>query len=113
MHQQPHQTKRFTSPLSKEEARKQAYLLKALADPYRLQIIDLLHCHRGMMNVLGIVETLGSIAQPTVSHHLRILRDAGIIDYRKEGLYAYYYVQHAALTEAYRAIYRERQEKSA
>lgn len=104
----------FECSLSNEDARKQAHLLRALADSHRLRIIAMLRQHRGTMTVNDIVDTLGYITQATVSHHLRVLRDAGLVDYRKDGLNIYYYVQHAALTEAYSAIYRERvQEKSA
>jgi ArsR family transcriptional regulator len=57
--------------------------LKALADPARLRILGLLRIH-GPMAGRDLVPLLG-LAQPTVSHHLSILRDAGLIEDRPEG----------------------------
>jgi ArsR family transcriptional regulator, arsenate/arsenite/antimonite-responsive transcriptional repressor len=90
---------RYTSTLSEEDAVGQARLLKALADSTRLRILNLLSQYEGKVCVFEIVESI-SLEQPTVSHHLRVLRDAGLVDFRKKGLWAYYYVQHDALTHA-------------
>ncbi len=77
----------------------QARLLKALADPTRLRILSLLSRHEGEVCVFEIVESF-TLEQPTISHHLRILRDAGLVDCRKKGLWAYYYVRREALSRA-------------
>ena len=90
---------KFTPTLSEEEALVQARLLKALADPTRLRILSLLSRHEGEVCVFEIVESF-TLEQPTISHHLRILRDAGLVDCRKKGLWAYYYVRREALTRA-------------
>jgi ArsR family transcriptional regulator len=94
---------KFTPTLTEEEAVGQARLLKALADPTRLRILSLLGRHEGEVCVFEIVESF-TLEQPTISHHLRILRDAGLVDCRKKGLWAYYYVRREALTRAQEMI---------
>lgn len=94
---------KFTPALTEEEAVTQARLLKALADPTRLRILSLLSRHEGEVCVFEIVESF-TLEQPTISHHLRILRDAGLVDCRKKGLWAYYYVRREALTRAQEVI---------
>lgn len=92
-------TPKFTPALSEEDAVGQARLLKALADPTRLRILSLLNRYEGEVCVFEIVESF-TLEQPTISHHLRILRDAGLVDCRKRGLWAYYYVRRDALSRA-------------
>lgn len=94
---------KFTPTLTEEEAVIQARLLKALADPTRLRILSLLSRHEGEVCVFEIVESF-TLEQPTISHHLRILRDAGLVDCRKKGLWAYYYVRREALSRAQEII---------
>jgi len=94
---------KFVPTLTEEEAVTQARLLKALADPTRLRILSLLSRHEGEVCVFEIVESF-TLEQPTISHHLRILRDAGLVDCRKKGLWAYYYVRREALTRAREVI---------
>lgn len=90
---------KFVPALAEEEAITQARLLKALADPTRLRILSLLSRYEGEVCVFEIVESF-TLEQPTISHHLRILRDAGLVDCRKKGLWAYYYVRREALNRA-------------
>jgi len=94
---------KFAPTLTEEEAVGQARLLKALADPTRLRILSLLSRHEGEVCVFEIVESF-TLEQPTISHHLRILRDAGLVDCRKKGLWAYYYVRRDALKRAQEVI---------
>lgn len=94
---------KFAPTLSEDEAVGQARLLKALADPTRLRILSLLSRHEGEVCVFEIVESF-TLEQPTISHHLRILRDAGLVDCRKKGLWAYYYVRREALSRAQNVI---------
>jgi ArsR family transcriptional regulator, arsenate/arsenite/antimonite-responsive transcriptional repressor len=61
---------------------------KAIADETRQKIMNLLCCQ--WKNVSEIVEALGAVTQPTVSHHLAILRDAGLVNIRPEGKQTYY-----------------------
>lgn len=60
---------------------------KALADPTRQEIMTLICCRE--MSVGDIVEAVG-VRQPTVSHHLAILRDAGLVSVRSEGKHTFY-----------------------
>jgi len=94
---------KFVPTLTEDEAVSQARLLKALADPTRLRILSLLSRYEGEVCVFEIVESF-TLEQPTISHHLRILRDAGLVDCRKKGLWAYYYVRREALSRAQEVI---------
>jgi ArsR family transcriptional regulator len=94
---------KFAPTLNEDEAITQARLLKALADPTRLRILNLLSKHEGEVCVFEIVESF-TLEQPTISHHLRILRDAGLVDCRKKGLWAYYYVRREVLNRAREVI---------
>ncbi len=68
-----------------------AQVAKALADPIRIQLLDVLRKHAGKVCVCELVP-LFDVSQPTVSHHLRVLREARLVGYEKQGLWAYYYV---------------------
>ena len=84
--------------VEREQALRMATVAKALGDPIRLQLVDVLRKHAGKVCVCELVP-LFDLSQPTVSHHLKVLRDAGIVDSERQGLWAYYYVLPAALTE--------------
>ena len=71
---------------------------KALGDPIRVQIVDVLRKHAGKVCVCELTP-LFDVGQPTVSHHLKVLRDAGLVDSERRGLWAYYYVVPNALKE--------------
>jgi ArsR family transcriptional regulator len=75
-----------------------AGLAKALGDPIRLQLVDVLRKHAGKVCVCELTP-LFDVGQPTVSHHLRVLREAGVVDCERPGLWAYYYVKPEALAE--------------
>ena len=75
-----------------------AAVAKALGDPVRLQLIDVLRKHAGKVCVCELVP-LFDLSQPTVSHHLKVLRDAGLVDSERRGLWAYYFVLPNALEE--------------
>ncbi|MGD0385219.1 MAG: metalloregulator ArsR/SmtB family transcription factor [Solirubrobacteraceae bacterium] len=75
-----------------------AQLAKALGDPVRLQLVDVLRRHAGKVCVCELVP-LFDLSQPTVSHHLKVLREAGIVGSERKGLWAYYYVIPDALEE--------------
>ena len=75
-----------------------AEVAKALGDPVRVQLVDVLRKHAGKVCVCELVP-LFELTQPTVSHHLKVLRDAGIVDSERQGLWAYYYVIPSALLE--------------
>jgi ArsR family transcriptional regulator len=75
-----------------------AEVAKALGDPVRLQLVDVLRKHAGKVCVCELVP-LFDISQPTLSHHLKKLREAGIVDSERRGVWAYYYVIPEALKE--------------
>ena len=80
------------------QASRMAAVAKALGDPIRLQLVDVLRKHAGKVCVCELVP-LFDISQPTLSHHLGKLRAAGIVDSERRGLWAYYYVKPEALKE--------------
>ena len=79
-------------------AERMALVAKALGDPIRLQLVDVLRKHAGKVCVCELTP-LFEVGQPTVSHHLKVLRDAGVVDSERRGLWAYYYVVPDALQE--------------
>ncbi len=84
--------------VQREEAQRMGAIAKALGDPIRLQLVDVLRKHAGKVCVCELVP-LFNLSQPTVSHHLKVLRDAGIVASERQGLWAYYYVIPGALEE--------------
>jgi ArsR family transcriptional regulator, arsenate/arsenite/antimonite-responsive transcriptional repressor len=84
--------------VEREQAERMAAIAKALADPVRLQLVDVLRKHAGKVCVCELVP-LFDLSQPTVSHHLKVLRDAGLVDSERRGLWAYYYVIPDTLEE--------------
>jgi ArsR family transcriptional regulator len=84
--------------IERGHALRMAEVAKALGDPIRLQLVDVLRKHAGKVCVCELVP-LFEISQPTLSHHLRKLREAGIVDSERRGLWAYYYVIPEALEE--------------
>lgn len=68
---------------------------KAIADETRQTIMRLLCCQWLCVN--DVVEQLGNLSQPTVSHHLSILRDAGLVHTRREGKQVYYSLNQGAV----------------
>jgi ArsR family transcriptional regulator, arsenate/arsenite/antimonite-responsive transcriptional repressor len=79
-------------PLDEHEADQLAHVLKAIADPARLRLLSLIQAQPGAEAcVCHLTEPLG-LAQPTVSHHLRVLRDAGLVERERRASWAYYRV---------------------
>lgn len=83
---------------SPQEAQRLAEMFKALGHPVRLQIVDLLARFDRQVCVCD-VEAQFDLTQPTISHHLRILREAGLVDCEKRGLWVYYYAKPDALAQ--------------
>src|SRR6266508_7039337 len=84
--------------VAREQAERIADVAKALGDPIRLQLVDVLRKHAGEVCVCELAP-LFDVGQPTISHHLKVLRDAGIVDSERRGLWAYYYVVPESLEE--------------
>jgi len=92
-------------PITASQADELARLLKALADPTRLQLVSMVAAREdGEACVCDLTEPLG-LSQPTISHHLKVLVDAGIFTRDKRGVWAYYSLVPAAL-DALAAVLR-------
>jgi ArsR family transcriptional regulator len=77
--------------VDREAAQRIANVAKAVADPIRVQLLDVLRKHAGKVCVCELVP-LFDVSQPTVSHHLKVLREAGLVESERQGLWVYYYV---------------------
>ena len=88
----------FYPEIDAEQAERLGVVAKALGDPIRVQLVDVLRRHAGKVCVCELAP-LFSVGQATVSHHLKKLREAGIVDSERRGLWAYYYVNPDALEE--------------
>jgi ArsR family transcriptional regulator len=84
--------------VERREAEGMAKIAKALGDPIRLELVDVLRKHAGKVCVCELTP-LFDVGQPTVSHHLKVLREAGLVDSERRGLWAYYYVNPDAMKE--------------
>jgi len=84
--------------VERNQAVRMAAVARALGDPVRLQLVDVLRKHAGKVCVCELVP-LFDLSQPTVSHHLKVLREAGIVGSERVGLWAYYYVIPDSLKE--------------
>lgn len=84
------------SQLSEEEGQAMAAVFKALADPARVKIVNLLATSDEPVCVCDFVPALG-LGQPTVSHHLRKLVDAGLLERRRRGKWAYFSLDRQAV----------------
>jgi ArsR family transcriptional regulator, arsenate/arsenite/antimonite-responsive transcriptional repressor len=90
-------------PLTASQAAGLARILKALADPTRLRLVSMVAAHQGgEACVCDLTNPLG-LTQPTISHHLRVLVEAGIFTRDKRGKWAYYALVPSAL-EALSAV---------
>ncbi|HEX4813133.1 MAG TPA: metalloregulator ArsR/SmtB family transcription factor [Nonomuraea sp.] len=89
-------------PVSEQEAAELARVFKALGDPIRVRLLSLIGAHEG-----GLREGAGvcvcdltvafSVTAPTISHHLKVLREAGLIDSQRRGTWVYYWIIPATL----------------
>ena len=92
-------------PITASQAATLARTLKAVADPTRLRLVSMVAAHEGgEACVCDLTEPLG-LTQPTISHHLKILVDAGIFSREKRGVWAYYSLVPASL-DALSAVLR-------
>ena len=89
----------LTEPLSRDQAADMAGLFKALADPTRLQLLALIkNSDDGEACVCDLIDPVG-LSQPTVSHHLKILTEAGLVTREKRGIWAWYALVPERLSE--------------
>ncbi|MFP3466557.1 ArsR/SmtB family transcription factor [Leifsonia sp. SIMBA_070] len=83
--------------ISEENANSVARAMKALADPARLRLLSMVAAHAdGEACVCDLTEPL-QLSQPTVSHHLKVLSDAGFLSRTKRGTWAYYRIVPGSL----------------
>jgi ArsR family transcriptional regulator len=85
-------------PMSEDQARTVAPLLKALADPVRLRLLSLVLSHENGEACVCDLTPAFDLSQPTISHHLKVLHEAGLLDREKRGTWVYYQAQPGALT---------------
>jgi ArsR family transcriptional regulator len=84
-------------PITAAQAADLARLFKALADPTRLRLVSMVAAHEGgEACVCELTEPLG-LTQPTISHHLKVLVDAGIFTRDKRSVWAYYALVPSAM----------------
>ena len=84
-------------PLSAEQAAQVAPLLKALADPVRLRLLSLVASHEGGEACICDLNDAFELSQPTISHHMKVLHEAGLVDRDKRGVWVYYRARTEAL----------------
>ena len=88
-----------SSAITEQDAVQLARTLKALADPARLRLLSLIAANDGAEAcVCDLIEPVG-LSQPTVSHHLKVLTDAGLITRDKRGVWAYFALVPGALEQ--------------
>ena len=86
-----------TEPLSAEQVGQVAPQLKALADPVRLRLMSLVASHPGGEACVCDLNDAFNLTQPTISHHLKVLHEAGLLDREKRGVWVYYRARTQAL----------------
>jgi ArsR family transcriptional regulator len=84
-------------PLSMDQAEQVAPLLKALADPIRLRLMSLVASGEGGEACVCDLTGAFDLSQPTISHHLKVLHEAGLLDREKRGVWVYYRTRADAL----------------
>jgi len=85
-------------PLSSDAAERIAPLLKALADPVRLRLLSLVASHADGEACVCDLNDAFDLSQPTISHHLKVLHEVGLLDRSKRGVWVYYRVRPDALS---------------
>ncbi|MEO5708946.1 MAG: metalloregulator ArsR/SmtB family transcription factor [Nocardioidaceae bacterium] len=86
-------------PLSADAAERIAPLLKALADPVRMRLLSLVASHQDGEACVCDLNDAFDLSQPTISHHLKVLHESGLLDRSKRGVWVYYRVRPTALTD--------------
>ena len=77
-------------PMGAEQAASVVVVLKALADPVRLRLMSLVLSHEGGEACVCDLLPAFELSQPTISHHLKVLHEAGLLDREKRGVWVYY-----------------------
>lgn len=86
----------LVEPLAPEQAGSLAAMFKALGDPVRLRLLSMLAANRGQVCVCDLAAPF-DLTMPTISHHLKVLREAGLVDCQRRGTWVYYWLVPEAL----------------
>lgn len=86
-------------PLTADWAGDLARMFKAIGDPVRLRLLSLVASHAGGEACVCDISDTFDLSQPTISHHLKVLRTAGILDCERRGTWVYYRVVPSALQQ--------------
>lgn len=92
----------ITNAMGADQAEEMASLLKVLADPARLRIVSML-ANADEVCVCDLTEPL-DLSQPTVSHHMKVLREAGLVEAERRGKWIFYSLVSQRITEVARAF---------
>ena len=85
------------APLAEDRVVDLARMFKALGDPVRLRLVSLIASHLGGEVCVCDISASFELSQPTISHHLKVLREAGLVDCERRGTWVYYWVIPAVL----------------
>jgi ArsR family transcriptional regulator, arsenate/arsenite/antimonite-responsive transcriptional repressor len=84
-------------PMSEQQAAQVAPLLKALADPVRLRLMSMVLSHEGGEACVCDLTPAFDLSQPTISHHLKVLHESGLLNREKRGVWVYYQARPEAM----------------
>jgi ArsR family transcriptional regulator, arsenate/arsenite/antimonite-responsive transcriptional repressor len=90
-------------PLTAEEAERAAAMFKALGDPVRLRLVSQIASHAGGEACVCDISDVG-VSQPTVSHHLKKLREAGLLTSERRGTWVYYRIAPSVMASMARSF---------
>ena len=85
-------------PMTADQAEQVSGLLKAIADPVRLRLMSMVLSHEGGEACVCDLNDAFDLSQPTISHHLKVLHQAGLLHREKRGTWVYYKARPEALT---------------
>jgi len=85
-------------PLTKDWAQDLSRMFRALGDPVRLRLLSLVASHAGGEACVCEISPAFDLSQPTISHHLKVLREAGLLECERRGTWVYYWVVPSALS---------------
>lgn len=89
----------LAEPLSDEQSAQIAPLLKALADPVRLRLLSLVAAHADGEACVCDLNDAFELSQPTISHHLKVLHELGLLERNKRGVWVFYRIRPEALAD--------------
>jgi ArsR family transcriptional regulator, arsenate/arsenite/antimonite-responsive transcriptional repressor len=91
-------------PLARSDAVDLAPLFKALGDPVRLRLLSLIACHEGGEACVCELTDTFDVSAPTISHHLKVLREAGLITSERRGTWIYYRISPQVIARVSAAL---------